>query len=149
MLGEQVYDAPQLTLHMKTSVKVRPSNWHWKMNLQHAVQHSLNTSLARLHTTKPVGTGRLTPPRLIQHYPWPYDQNQEPKEHVYSHLWRKHSHHIQSVCAQTHFCCTNNRIIFMCMNKLYASYVFFPEKGSVRINSMVCGEFHGKEVGGV
>ena len=31
------------------------------MNLQHAVQHSLNVSLGRLHTNKPAGTCGLTP----------------------------------------------------------------------------------------
>ena len=31
------------------------------MNLQHAVQYSLNVSLARLHTNKPAGTHGLTP----------------------------------------------------------------------------------------
>ena len=54
---------------------------HRRMNLQHAVQHQLNVSLTGLHRKKPAGTRGLT------HCPYPYDQNQEPKERVYSYLW--------------------------------------------------------------
>ena len=81
------------------------------MNLQHAVQHSLNVSLTRFYTNKPAGTRRLTPtPGLFRHCPCQYNHNQEPKECVHSHLWTLETLtpylHQLSACAQTHFRCT-------------------------------------------
>ena len=81
------------------------------MNLQHAVQHSLNVSLTRFYTNKPAGTRRLTPtPGLFRHCPCRYNHNQEPKECVHSHLWTLETLtpylHQLSACAQTHFRCT-------------------------------------------
>ena len=60
MLGEhfEVYEAPQLKLYINMSPAL---SQHRRMNLQHAVQHSLNISLVKLHTNKPVGTHELTP----------------------------------------------------------------------------------------
>ena len=109
------------------------------MNLQHAVQHSLNVSLTRLHTNKPAGTRRLTPtPAYFNIIPALLIRTKNQKN-MFINIWN--AHHIfvstQSACAQTRCRCTNNRIIFTCKDKLeYVNYrfFFFPEKGSVRIN---------------
>ena len=52
-------------------------------------------------------------PGLFCHRPWPYDQNQEPKKCVYSHLWMLEHYLIVfvSLAMLGPFCCTNNRII--------------------------------------
>ena len=69
------------------------------MNLQHAVQHSLNVSLMRLHANKPTGTHELTPtPAYFDIVP-----------DVGNALTIIAS--TQSACAQMHFRCTKNRII--------------------------------------
>ena len=57
------------------------------MNLEHAVQHSLNVSRVRLHTNKPAGTRGVTSTWLISTLSRLYNQNREPKERVYLHLW--------------------------------------------------------------
>ena len=72
------YNTSLLDLKFKNAIPEMALSQHWRMNLQHTVQHLLNVSLAILHTNKRAGTRRLTPtPGLFRHCPCPYDQNQE------------------------------------------------------------------------
>ena len=104
----QVYEAPQLTLHMNMSVTLRLlaniKEWtysmlyiiHWTLVLRGFIEW----------------TRRLTP--TPAYCPSPYDQNQEPKERVHSHLWmlEMFSPYLcqLSACPQTSFHCTNRTI---------------------------------------
>ena len=113
-LGEQVYEAPQLTLYIKMSVAQRLLSPHRRMNLQHVVQHSLNTSLARLHTNKPAGTCGLTPTRLISTLSLPVRSELRAKRTcLFAFVDVKNALIIfaSTQNAQTCFRCMNNRII--------------------------------------
>ena len=80
------------------------------MNLQHAVQHSQNVSLARLHTNKPVGTCGLTPTWLIFDIVLAHTI-QEPKEHVYSHL--------RTLETLSSYFCQLRVLVLKCASALY------------------------------
>ena len=125
----------------KVSVTQRPLSRHQRMNLEHAVQHSLNISLARPcpkidlreHTDWPR-------PGVFRHCPCKYNQNQEPKGHTCGHWKRCHHIYVNSECLCSNTLLQYSNFTFTCMNKLeYINYrVFFPrKKGGAWIIRMV------------
>ena len=109
---------------------------HRRMNLQHDVQHSLNISLARLHTNKPAETHRLTPTLAYFKIVPARTIRTKSQKNVFIRIcgrWKR-SHHI---CINSECLCSNvlplykqqkNNFIFTCTNKL-ENVIFFPEKG--------------------
>ena len=101
------------TSHKRVSRTKTPSR-HRRMNLQHAVQHSLNINFTRTNLRECSG---LTPTLAYSTLCMPlYDQNQDPKEHVhFAFVDIGNALAIfastQSACAQTCFRYMNNRII--------------------------------------
>ena len=78
-------------------------------------------------------------PGLFRHHPFPYDQNQEPKEHVCSNLWTLETlsqYLLQlSACVQTCFRCTNMvRTIEFHFSRTNNLEYITVEKGGVRSN---------------
>ena len=132
MLGEQVYEAPQLTLCIKMSVAQRPLIRHRRMNLQHAVQHLLSVSLARLHTNKPAGTRGLTPTWLISTLSLPVRSKPRAKRTCLFTLVDPHI--ISAECL-----CSNALLLYEKLE--YVNYRFFPEKWDVQI--IGCTKFYG------
>ena len=80
--------ASNLRLHTYTSHEhvsyTKTLSRHRRVSSQHAVQQSLNVGFTQIILWEHMDWNL---PGLFQHHPWPSDQNQEPKEHVYSHLW--------------------------------------------------------------
>ena len=93
------------TLHKCVSCTKTLSR-HWRMNFQHAVQHSRNISLVSLHTNKPAGTHGLTPtPAYFDIVPACTIRTKSQKNmliRICGH-W-KHSHHI---CVNSECLCSN------------------------------------------
>ena len=105
------------------------------MNLQHAVQHSVNISLVRLHTNKPAGTCRLIPTRYISTFYLPVQSEPRAKRtcsfafvvvRVHSHLWMLETlspylHQLGVLVlkrASVVRTIKKKNVIFMCTNKL-------------------------------
>ena len=97
------------TLHKHVSCTTTLSR-HWRMNLQHAVQHLLNVSLARLHTNKPAGACRLTPtPAFFDIVPARMIRTKSQGTCSFAFVDVGNALTIsaptRSACAQTRFCC--------------------------------------------
>ena len=117
-------------------------SWHWRMNLQHAVQQSLDISLARLQINKPEGTCGLiptlayfniVPARMIR------TKSQIKVFICICGCWNLEtlSLYLRQLRVFVLFCCTKNRIIisFLCVWIIRVRKLpFFPEKGGVWIN---------------
>ena len=76
------------------------------MNLQHAVQHSLNVSYARLHTIIPAGTCQLTPTLTYFGIVLARVIGTKSQKNVFIHIcghWKR-SHHI---CVNSECLCSN------------------------------------------
>ena len=106
------------------SVARTPLSQHRRMNLQHAVQHSLNISLVRPYANKPGETHTLPPTGLISTSSLPIRSEPRAETTCLFTLVDIRNAVImfastQSACAQMCFRCTDNRILIS----------YFPEKG--------------------
>ena len=84
------------------------------------LQHSLNISLVRLHTNKHPGTRGLTPTLVYFNIVPAHMIRTKSQKNVFIRIVDVENAltifaSTQSVCAQTRFHCTNNRISFLCV----------------------------------